>query len=264
MNTRTLLCLIIFTLAGIASTASAMDVGIIAPTDKKFRAEVYYEAFERDIEQEWGFGDGSYTGLQEEDRVVARFTFTPQRFWGLSLEIGGTDSDGSEDVAPMFGAGAHIVLLERGGFYTSAFGRATWITGVEYKNHYEYTNGDDFVRGTWTRDEAYLEYGMGLQLGYEWQPCASARVTTYAGAMTSFIDDTESEERESGTYFYSGSMTGAETFSMKDSSVDMEEAHVAQMFAGVEVALLPVDAGIRVEGRFYDRTSLSASVFWNF
>lgn len=264
MNTKILLCLIFSTLVGITSTASAMDVGILAPMDKTFRTEVYYEAFERDIEQDHSFGSGTFTGLQEEERVVARFTFTPQRFWGLSLEIGGTDSEYSEDVAPMFGAGGHIVLLERGGFYTSAFARATWITGIEYRDHYEYTNGDDYLRISWDRDEAYLEYALGLQFGHVWQPCSSTRVTGYAGVMANFIDDTESEDRDSGTYFNSASMSEPQTYAVKDSSVDVEETHVAQMFAGVEVALLPVDAGIRVEGRFYDRTSLSASLFWNF
>lgn len=264
MNIKAVLSLIAATLICLTSTAYAMDVGILAPTDKKFRTEVYFEDYERDIMQEYGFVSGvSYSGLQEEERVVARVTFAPQRFWGLSLEAGGTDSDGSEDIAPTFGAGAHIVLLERGGFYTSAFGRITWTTGIEYHDRFTYTSGSDYVQGTWVREEDYIEYGLGLQLGYVWQPCASARVTGYAGAMASFLDDTESEERESGTYFQEG-MSGPEHFAIKDSSVGMEETHEAQMFAGVEVALLPWDAGIRVEGRFYDLTSLSASLFWNF
>jgi hypothetical protein len=81
--------------------------------------------------------------------------------------------------------------------------------------------------------------------------------------MASFLDDTKSEERFSGSYFIEG-MAAPVTFDEKDSSVDMEEDHVAQVFAGVEVALLPLDGGVRVEGRFYDRTSLSAALFWNF
>lgn len=246
-----------------ASTVHAMDIGILAPTDKKIRAEVYYEQYERDIDQGYSFSSGSYPGLQEEDRVVARVTFNPQRWWGLSLEAGGTDSEGSEDVAPIFGAGAHIVLLEQGGFYTSAFGQITWATGIEYQNHFVVTDGVNYLDETWKRDEEYIEYAMGVQLGYMCQPCSGARVTSYAGVMASFLDDTKSEERITGTYFLDG-MSGPEAFAEKDSSVDMEEDHVAQVFAGVEVALLPLDAGVRVEGRFYDRTSLSASVFWNF
>jgi len=263
MKLKSILCTAAVGLLFVTSVGHAMDVGILAPTDKQMRVEVYYEEYERDIQQGYSFDSGSFTFPQEENRLVARVTFNPQRSWGLSLEVGGTDSDGSEDSAPMFGLGAHMVLFEQGGFYTSAFGRMTWTTGIEYKEHYLVTDGANYYDETWQRDEEYLEYGLGVQLGYVWQPCSSARITGYAGAMASFLDDTKSEERLSGSYFIED-MDAPVTFDEKDSSVDMEEDHVAQVFAGVEVALLPLDGGIRVEGRFYDRTSVSASVFLNF
>jgi hypothetical protein len=263
MKLKSMLCHVAVGLLFITSTGYAMDIGVLAPSDQQMRAELYYEEYERDIQQGYGFGSGSYSGLQEENRLVARVTINPQRFWGLSLEVGGTDSDGAEDNAPMFGLGVHLVLCEQGGFYTSAFGRMTWTTGIEYKEHHVITDGVSYLDETWQRDEEYLEYAFGVQVGYEWQSCSSARVTGYAGAMASFLDDTKSEERFSGSYFIEG-MAAPVTFDEKDSSVDMEEDHVAQVFAGVEVALLPLDGGVRVEGRFYDRTSLSASLFLNF
>lgn len=263
MKFKSILCPLVIGLLFFASGVQAMDIGLLAPTDNKVRAEVYYEQFERDIDQGFPFGDGSASGLQEEDRVVARLTFTPQRFWGLSLEVGGTDSEYSEDIAPMFGAGAHLVLLEQERFYASAFGRMTWITGVEYRDHYTVTDGTNYLDETWKRDEAYIEYALGMQLGYVWHPCAGARITGYAGGMANFLDDTKSEERISGSY-YLEEMAAPESFAAKDSSVDIDESHVAQFFAGVEMALLPLDGGIRLEGRFYDRTSLSASLFLNF
>jgi len=263
MKLKSILCHVAVGLLFTTSTGYAMDIGVMAPSDQQLRAELYYEEYERDIQQGYGFGSGSYSGLQEENRLVARVTFNPQRFWGLSLEVGGTDSDGAEDSAPMFGLGAHLVLVEQGGFYTSAFGRMTWTTGIEYKDRYVVTDGVNYLDETWQRDEDYIEYAFGVQVGYEWQPCSSARVTGYAGAMASYLDDTKSEERLSGSYFIAG-MDAPVTFDEKDSSVDMEEDHVAQVFAGVEVALLPLDGGVRVEGRFYDRTSLSAALFLNF
>ncbi|WP_282753575.1 hypothetical protein [Desulfuromonas thiophila] len=263
MKSKLILCSLAVGLLFVTTMAHAMDIGILTPTDKKFRAEIYYEQFERDIEQEYGFSGGSYDGLQEEDRIVARVTFNPQRWWGLSLEVGGADSKASEDIAPIFGAGAHIVLFEQGGFYTSAFGHITWVTGIEYKDHYGATDGVNYFDETWTREEEYLEYGLGAQLGYIWQPCSGARVTGYAGAMASWLDDTKSEEHASGGYFIEG-MAEPTSYAIKSSSVDMDESQVAQFFAGVEMALLPLDGGVRVEGRFYDRTSLTASLFWNF
>ena len=263
MKFNLILCTLAAGLLLISSTVHAMDVGTLAPSEKKFRAEMYYEQFERDIDQEYGFGKGSYDGLQEEDRVVARLTFNPQRWWGLSLELGAADAESSEDIAPMFGVGAHIVLVERNGFYASAFGRLTWVTGIEYQGHYGATDGVNYFDERWKRDEEYVEYGLGAQLGYVWQPCSSARVTGYGGVLASFLDDTKSEEHASGIYYEEG-MAGPENYAVKDSAVDMDERHVAQFFAGVEVALLPLDGGVRVEGRFYDRTSLTASLFWNF
>lgn len=65
--------------------------------------------------------------------------------------------------------------------------------------------------------------------------------------MASFLDDTKSNNRASGAYFVEG-MTEPESHAVKDSFVDMDENQVAQFFTGVEVALLPLDGGVRVEG----------------
>ncbi|MDD2558282.1 MAG: hypothetical protein RBR43_05460 [Desulfuromonadaceae bacterium] len=245
------------------ATLHAMDIGIMAPTDQKFRAEVYYENYKRDIKQDVGIFGGSTVITQKEDRVLARFSFAPQRFWGISLEAGGTDSDGSEGIAPIFGAGAHVVVLDQGAFYASLFGKITWVTGVEYREREEVRFDSEYVVGTYKRDEDYLEYAVGLQVGHKWTPCAWAEVTSYAGAMANFIKETTSDDR----IYMEFSSAGDEqpyTYSKRDSKLDMEEEHIFQAFAGLATTITPYNIGVRVEGRFHDRTSISGSLFWNF
>lgn len=263
MKVKTVVCSILTLLLCVASPLYAMDIGLMAPTDEKFRTEVYYENYKRDVKKDHGSDYGAFVGQQEEERVMARFSFNPKRFWGFSLEAGGTDAEGSEDVAPIFGAGVHMVLLEKGGFYTSVFGKITWVTGIEYKNRSEFTNGSDYIIFDDKWDEDYIEYAMGVQVGHRWEPCTWATVTSYAGAMATFIDDTKSEYR-SNVKMFSAEEDQIESWSTRESGLDMEEDHVFQAFAGISTTIKPYDIGVRVEGRFYDRTSLSASLFWNF
>ncbi len=264
MNIKALLCAILGTVICVASTAHAMDVGILAPTEQKFRTEVYYENYERDLKLEGRFGTGSGGGTQEEERVLARFSFSPQRSWGVSFEVGGADAEGSEDIAPIIGVGAHVVVLDKGAFYASLFGKITWVTGIEYRERWwESTNGSDYEIRAYHRDEDYIEYALGLQVGHQWTPCAWAEVTSYAGAMASFIDDTKSEDRIYMERFFEG-MAQPETFSARESNLYMEEEHIFQAVVGVATTITPYNIGVRVEGRFYDRTSISGSLFWNF
>ncbi len=263
MSIRSVGCVIIVFLLCSTATLHAMDIGIMAPTEQKFRAEMYYENYKREIKQDAIHGLATYALLKKEKRVLARVSFAPQRFWGFSLEAGGVDAYNSQDIAPIFGAGAHLVVLERGGFYASLFGKITWVTGIEYRSHQELIIPDNmgYTRLSYVRDEGYIEYATGLQVGHKWTPCTWAEVTSYAGAMVSFIDDTKSDEKMYVEDFRQGK---TESTSMRASDLDMEEEHIFQAVVGVATTITPYDIGVRVEGRFYDRTSLSGSLFWNF
>ncbi|MDD3801082.1 MAG: hypothetical protein RBR03_08920 [Desulfuromonas thiophila] len=254
-----LLCLLLC-----GSLAQAMDIGLLAPSDQRFRAELYYEDYQRDTRQDYPsvYPASSYVGKQEEKRLIARLSLAPQRRWGLSLELGGTDSEHSEQIAPLLGAGAHLVVLERGNLYASLFGRLTYVSGIEYKESYGgYVDELNYGYGTWQRDEDYIEYGGGLQLGTRWQPCAWAELSGYGGLLLSWVKETRSKERERAT----GKFRGQDfDWSYSDSTIDMREEHQAQLFAGIELRALPSNLALRLESRFYDRTSLSAALLWAF
>ncbi|WP_282754645.1 hypothetical protein [Desulfuromonas thiophila] len=254
-----LLCLLLC-----GSLAQAMDIGLLAPSDQRFRAELYYEDYQRDTRQDYPsvYPASSYVGKQEEKRLIARLSLAPQRRWGLSLELGGTDSEHSEQIAPLLGAGAHLVVLERGNLYASLFGRLTYVSGIEYKESYGgYVDELNYGYGTWQRDEDYIEYGGGLQLGTRWQPCAWAELSGYGGLLLSWVEETRSKERERAT----GKFQGQDfDWSYSDSTIDMREEHQAQLFAGIELRALPSNLALRLESRFYDRTSLSAALLWAF
>lgn len=82
----------------------------------------------------------------------------------------------------------------------------------------------------------------------------------YGGVLASFIDSSGEEKvhitLSDGDFEHS--------FSVKSSKIEMREEHPVQLFAGAEIALTRYDLGLRIESRFYDRTSLSVALFKQF
>lgn len=244
----------------LSSNVFAMDIGVMRPAESKFSAELIYESFERDTEQDYSFTSGKFKGIQDEHRIIARLKIAPQRNWALTLDAGATDAEGSEGYAPLFGLGGHVVLYESNGFYTSLFAKATFAFDIDYKQHNTYYFEDDVLTEFYKQTEEYFEYGVGVQLGKDWIPCSGARITCYSGAIASFIDSTA--EATADYSFTIGGSTG--TASDKDDSIEMEEVHPVLFFAGLEATLTKYEIGLRAESRFYDRTSVSVALFKNF
>lgn len=240
----------------LASNSFAMDIGIMRSMDTSYSLEVFCENFERDVSAKDGLTGAPYDGTQDEKRTIARFRYSPLNNWAITLEAGATDSEYSDGYAPLFGLGSHVVVYEKNGFYATVFAKATYAYDIEYLE--EYKDSTFTFRAKTT--EEYWEYGAGVQLGQDWVPCSGARITGYTGASASFI----SAEQESE--FNSTFITPLDTisFSNKTDVGDFEEDQPFIYFAGIEATLTKYEIGIRVESRFYDRTSFSVGVFKNF
>jgi hypothetical protein len=261
---------IIFIMALAVANVHAMDIGAMRPSDKQYSAEVFYESLKRDIVQDFAYTSDTFDGEQEEKRIIARFKFFPERTWCLSLDAGITEADGSEGYVPMFGLGGHIVVYDDNSFFASVFGKATYVTEIEYKSDYIDAGQDYYL--TWVdyywgeRTETYWEYGIGAQFGRDWTTKAGSRITGYAGILASFINS-DGEEKD----WYYGAARGHVTGNLyedadydEESGVDFKEDSPVALFAGLEASLPNSDFGLRAEGRFVGQTSFTIGVFKGF
>lgn len=253
---KTLRFIVTIFIVFLASNSFSMDIGVMRSMDTSYSLEVFCENFERDVNAKDGLTGSPYNGIQDEKRTIVRFRYSPLKNWGITVEAGATDSEYSDGYAPIFGLGSHVVVYENNGFYTTLFAKATYAYDIEYKQEYE----DSFLTFRSETNEEYWEYGAGVQLGQDWVPCSGARITAYTGASASFIS---AEQDFEFNYTF---ITPPENISFSDKTDigDFEEDQPFMFFAGIEATLTQYEIGIRVESRFYDRTSFSVGVFKNF
>lgn len=244
----------------LVSNGFAMDIGVMRSMETSYSLEVFCEDFERDVDAKSHLTGAPYSGTQDEKRTLARFSYSPVKNWGITFEAGATDAEDSEDYAPIFGLGSHVVVYDTNGFYATVFAKATYAYDIEYRLKEHFTIGDsDFDFRTKVTEE-YWEYGAGFQLGKDWLPCSGARITGYTGAIASFIS---AEQETKLDYTFSGP-SGSTSFSTKINKGDFEEDQPFMFFAGIEATLTKYEIGLRAESRFYDRTSFSVGLFKNF
>ncbi|HEY8240449.1 MAG TPA: hypothetical protein VIH35_03340 [Kiritimatiellia bacterium] len=221
---------------------------------KRFNVEVYFEKYQRDIEQE--FASGTDTAEQEEDRLLARLTFAPADFASLYLEGGATDSKDSEGEAPLFGGGVRLRAYSTPAVQVDVFGSVTYVDGIEY-------HVDGFVEpetaGSFTVDhpdldqtESYYEYEGGILLSHVFQAGPKWTVTPYGGFLFSVLDGDEEYDLTPHVPIPPFTIEG-----------DLKENGNFILAAGL-LGTLNKTFGLRLEGRFVDEQSVSAGVSYFF
>lgn len=240
------------------SNVLATDVGMplySSAIGKSGNIEVYYEQYKRDIEQDSSSGD-SFTGEQEESRIIARVNYHASQSAALYAEVGATDSDGSEGQVPLFGAGLKIKCYDSPALNVNVFASATYVPEIEYKHdgYVDYT-----VPGyAWvdypdrTQKESYFEINGGLAISKLIQLDEKTTCTPYGGFMVSKLDGDEDYER---TYHVQPRT--------EEESGDLKDDGAFSMFAGLGLTL-DNTWGIRFEGRFINQSSFSASLMYFF
>ena len=240
------------------SSVYATDVGMplySSAIEKSVNVEVYYEQYKRDIEQDSSSGN-TYTGEQEESRVIARVNYHASSRASLYAEIGATDSDGSEGQALLLGAGLKIKVYDSEALNVNAFASATYIPEIEYKHDgyvdytepgYEWVDYPDRVQ-----KETYFEINGGLAVSKFLQLDEKTTCTPYAGFMVSVLNGDEDYELKYHVQERTEERTG-----------DLKDDGAFSMFAGLGLTLDDT-WGIRFEGRFINQSSFSAGLMYFF
>lgn len=235
---------------GGSTFALASDIGAplyLNTVGRSGSIEVYYEKYERDIEQQ--ASDGSmFTGEQQEDRVIARLNYHASTKASLYVEAGMTDSDGSDGGAAIVGGGLKLSIHDSPAFGASLFASITYVPEIEYKHDgfIDYVNQLEYPDSLQT--ESYYEFSGGIILSKTIQMDEKSIITPYVGAMLSRLDGDEDYEF---TYPAAGRKT--------ETTGSLEDEDPFSVFAGLNL-MLDSKWGIRLEGRFVNQTSVSAGL----
>ncbi len=242
-----------------ATTCPAVDIGAPiyrADFGSGITLDLTYQSLKRDIEQETAFTDHTWTGEQEEKHYIAAILFPLNDRISGKLEAGLADSNGSEDIAPLFGAVLQAALYEVDGLCFNVFAAGRYVSGIEYR-----TEGVYFTEGgiiteypEVTREEEYFELGGGLTLSKTISTGSKTKITPYGGLLLSLIDGS-GEETFRRYIVQPGTAT--------DDSVDFEAENPFSIVGGIS-ALFASNIGLRIEGRFVNQTSVSAGAYFIF
>jgi hypothetical protein len=250
-------CLLLALLAAFSVSSLATDVGMplfSTTVGKSASLEVYYERFNRDIEQV--YLSGTDTGEQEEDRFLARVSFHPGTKASLYLEAGATESEDSEGAVPIFGAGLKVKVYDRPALQVSAFASGTYIDEIEYKQDgyvdydvpgYTYVDYPDYEQ-----KESYVEINGGLIISRDIAMDEATHCIPYGGFMVSMLDGDEDYK-----------LTYHVDEPAREYSGDIQDDGLFALIAGLGVTLDNVWA-IRFEGRFVNQESFSAGLSYMF
>lgn len=245
--------------------AGAMDVGnsVAVTTGKTAGVEVFYEKYKRDVTQDIPGTDDTFSGEQDENRIIARLKYSGIPTTLLTFDIGMTESKGSEGYVPMFGVGVSKDVYSQNDLTLSLFAKATYVSEIEYKDSESYYGSDYYLTYVETyeykRTETYWEYGGGFQLSILWRLQGGAQLNTYGGVLASFIN---SDGEESVEYYGAarGHFTGnlyLDSDSAQESGVDFKEDKPVGVFLGIALGLPNSPFSIRAETRLIDQTSFS-------
>lgn len=235
-----------------ASTAWASDVGLPLYADdnnaSRANIEVYYSDISRDARQLYDIG--GETGVeQEEERIIVRLNYALTSRAALYAEIGATNSYTSDGNEPLFGAGLRVKIYDGDFFVLTGVASGTYIPKIEYHDEWQ---EDDGRHVKWFQEESYSELSGGLIISQEIALSGDIIWTPYGGFMGSKIYGDEDY-----TLFY------YQEEKVKEADGYLEEDSPFFLFAGLRLALNNT-WGIRLEGRFINRTSFSGGLTYSF
>ncbi len=238
----------------LAGTVHALDAGLpfFRPDmDASVTVDVYSEAMDRDIEQEFAFTEGTFKATQEENRAIARITGYPSDRLSLHASIGITDAEESESVAPLVGGGVNFCITQPNTLRLDVFIAGYYVDEIDYERSGALTQTAEIAGAL--RSESYYEIGGGLRLSAPMKLKTNNRLVPYAGVTLSTMQ-ADGEER---IRFVSSGL------GERDDSVDFEDDSPVSVFAGLAL-LVRNNFGARLEGRFIDQTTIAAGIFFSF
>jgi hypothetical protein len=225
-------------------SARATDVGMPVyrgDIQKNATLEIYYEKFNRDIEQD--FAGETETGEQEENRFIARATYHASDRASLYGELGVTDSDESEGPVPIVGAGLKVELYNAEAIQLGAFASAQYVHDIEYEA--------DLGIADFKQTENYFEVNGGIIISRFTKLDETTGFVPYGGFMVSMLDGDEDYE-----------LVYADGSSERESG-DLQDDGMFSIFAGAALTMND-RVGVRLEGRFINQTSFTAGFTYSF
>jgi len=228
---------------------------------KNARVELIYEKYDRDVKfsnaQFTAAGPGGvfpfthpgHSASQKEDRLMARFGFPVGNTVILQLDAGVTDSEESEDLVGILGGGIRVHAYESDTVDASIFALAHYVPEIEYKWS---TTDSTLGRAFSTQEESYWEASGGFLLSRAFALEKESTLTPYGGIMISVF-----QGDEDWTALY------PDTGLIEKGSGDLEGDGVFSVLGGLAFMFNPA-LSVRVEGRFVNRTSISAALAMSF
>jgi hypothetical protein len=239
-------------LASLSCAARAATLGLPPAQPLTTGAvEVYHERFRTDIEQEFRLSGGqTFIGEQREDRWLGRSTFQLSEGWRAHALAGGSDSEGSDGSAPMFGAGAEWSVWAEAGAALSLLASTEYVHEITYRK----PGGriGDRVIASEERVESHWEALLGVRASARFDLLRDVALTPYAGVYLNPIQAGAEE-----TFRFPSGSGG------NDRNVDFEQDGLVGASTGATLTL-PRGWFVRGEASFIDRSSYSIGAGWGF
>lgn len=229
--------------------------------EKKSSIEVYYEKYTQNVtfdskefsipNQDFDY-EGTFSGEQEEDRIIVRMNYYAGPRFAFYAEVGATDSLDSKEKAPIFGAGLRSKLFSSSFFDVSPFVSMTYIPEIDYVLYYPQSSiGDQTI----FQQESYFGINGGLTFSKLLHLSNTCKWMPYGGLMVSKIFG----DHDVDAILQNGQ---ERSLLLVDRSIEEEDGEFS-MFAGFNF-MFNDTWGLRAEGRFINQTSLSAGLSYFF